>query len=146
MSTATTSASGRPTRLRPSNRFNRQRVKSGDELVGGRQVRRVVGVELDHPLARVLADHATLQLDGHRPVVPREHVRAGNGVDRYADPHRLAERCHRLRAVAGDRPGGLLVGAVPVGRYSHHLVRQPGDGRSPSTTMFAWTMSLAPSG
>ena len=50
-------------------------------------------------------------------------------VDRVPDPHRLGERPDRLRAAAGDRPGGLLPGAAAVNGFARHLVGEPGGGR-----------------
>ena len=104
-----------------------------DELIRRREERRVVRVELDDALARMLADHPSLERRHERPVAGRHHVRAGNrrehlvvdvdrggkGRDRLRTPPRhrpapSARACNRCRSPAlGLRPTGT---SPPVGR------------------------------
>ena len=83
----------------------------------------MVRVELDHPLARVLGDHPTLERGRDRVVLRRQDVRARNrrqplvvGADRGGEdgdglraPSHDGGGCHVGRAAVVDRGHGCLV-------------------------------------
>ena len=82
-------------------------VEDPGQLLGARQHRCVVGVELDHRIAAGGCEHAPLQrAAGSRGPAGRRRRRAGRrrSSSLRRGLHRLRERHDRLRAAAGDRP------------------------------------------
>ena len=116
---------GPPHARRDAGRSDRELEQRFDEPVDSREERRVIGLELVHVAARVLRDHAPLQLGRDRLVVRGQDVRARDrGEDRLVDGNRRCERRNRLRPPPLDRPRDRLLVATVVDRFSRRLGRQ----------------------